>query len=65
MAVPKGKVSRQRRDKRRSSHWKLTAPALVACPKWGALHLPHRMCPECGTYNGRQVKVIESKVAAE
>ena len=23
MAVPKGKVSRQRRDKRRSSHWKL------------------------------------------
>ena len=65
MAVPKGKVSRQRRDKRRSSHWKLTAPALVACPKCGALHQPLRMCPECGTYNGRQVKVIESKVAAE
>lgn len=65
MAVPKGKVSRQRRDKRRSSHWKLTAPALVACPKCGALHQPHRMCPECGTYNGHQVKVIESKVAAE
>lgn len=65
MAVPKGKVSRQRRDKRRSSHWKLTAPALVACPKCGTLHQPHRMCPECGTYNGRQVKVIESKVAAE
>ena len=65
MAVPKGKVSRQRRDKRRSSHWKLTAPALVACPKCGAQHQPHRMCPECGTYNGRQVKVIESKVAAE
>lgn len=65
MAVPKGKVSRQRRDKRRSSHWKLTAPALVACPKCGALHQPHRMCPECGTYNGRQVKVIESKVAAK
>ena len=43
----------------------LTAPALVACPKCGALHQPHRMCPECGTYNGRQVKVIESKVAAE
>ncbi|MBQ1805228.1 MAG: 50S ribosomal protein L32, partial [Oscillospiraceae bacterium] len=44
---------------------KLTAPALVACPKCGALHQPHRMCPECGTYNGRQVKVIEAKVAAE
>ncbi|MCI9157245.1 MAG: 50S ribosomal protein L32, partial [Lawsonibacter sp.] len=23
MAVPKGKVSKARRDKRRSSHWKL------------------------------------------
>ena len=55
MAVPKGKVSKQRRNKRRSSVWKLAAPALVACPKCGALHLPHRMCPECGTYNGREV----------
>ena len=58
MAVPKGKVSKARRDKRRSSHWKLEAPGLVACPKCGALHLPHRMCQECGTYNGREVKVV-------
>jgi len=65
MAVPKGKVSRARRDKRRSSHWKLTAPALVVCPKCGALRQSHRMCPECGTYNGRTVKVIEAKTAAE
>ena len=33
MAVPKGKVSKQRRNKRRSSVWKLAAPGLVACPK--------------------------------
>ena len=65
MAVPKGKVSRARRDKRRSSHWKLTAPKLVACKKCGALHQPHRTCPECGPYNGRTVKVIEAKTAAE
>ena len=50
MAVPKGKVSKQRRNKRRSSVWKLATPGLVACTKCGALHLPHRMCPECGTY---------------
>ncbi len=49
MAVPKGKVSKQRRNKRRSSVWKLAAPTLVACAKCGALHLPHRMCPECGS----------------
>ena len=52
MAVPKGKVSKQRRNKRRSSVWKLAAPALVACPKCGALHLPHRMWPRG---QGRQV----------
>ena len=62
MAVPKGKVSRQRRDKRRSSVWKLTAPQLVACPNCGELVMPHRACPACGKYNGRQViNVEESK----
>ena len=35
MAVPKSKVSRTRRDKRRGSNWKLTAPALVKCPQCG------------------------------
>ena len=63
MAVPKGKVSKARRDKRRSSHWKLAVPGLVKCPKCGALHLPHRMCQECGTYNGREVKAVKSVVA--
>ena len=58
-----GKVSKARRDKRRSSTWKLAVPGLVACSKCGALHLPHRMCPECGTYKGREVKVIKSVAA--
>ena len=65
MAVPKGKVSKQRRNKRRSSVWKLAAPGLVACTKCGALHLPHRMCQECGTYNGREVKHVESVAAGK
>ena len=43
MAVPKGKVSKQRRNKRRSSVWKLATPGLVACPKGGALHLPQNV----------------------
>ena len=37
MAVPKGKVSKARRDKRRSSTWKLAVPGLVACPKCAVL----------------------------
>lgn len=62
MAVPKGKVSKARRDKRRSSVWKLSAPALVACPKCGAYHLPHRVCKNCGTYKGREViKIADAK----
>ncbi len=59
MAVPKQKVSRQRRDKRRSSVWKLTAPQLVACPNCGKLVMPHRACPACGQYKGRVVLNVE------
>jgi len=57
MAVPKSKVSKARKNKRRSSHWKLTAPQLIKCEKCGELRLPHRACKSCGTYNGREVSV--------
>ena len=59
MAVPKGKVSKARRDRRRGSNWKLSVPALVACPTCGELHLPHRACKHCGTYNGREVISVD------
>ena len=61
MAVPKRKVSRARRDKRRSSHWKLAIPGVVACPKCGEPRLPHRACKACGYYNGREVISVEAK----
>jgi large subunit ribosomal protein L32 len=62
MAVPKRKTSKARRDKRRSSHWKLETPGIVACPNCGAYHLPHRVCRACGKYNGREViKIGEEK----
>ena len=61
MAVPKGKVSRTRRDKRRGSNWKLEVPGLVKCPNCGAFLLPHRACKACGFYKGREViKVSEA-----
>ena len=59
MAVPKGKVSRQRRDKRRSSVWKHTAPNVIKCPNCGACCMPHRACKACGQYNGRTVIAVE------
>jgi len=58
MAVPKRVTSKQRRNTRRSSTWKLDNPNLVTCSKCGALRLPHRMCRACGTYNGREIIVV-------
>ena len=58
MAVPKCKVSKARRDKRRAN-WKLETPNLVKCSKCGAYHLPHRICPECGEYDGRSYAKTE------
>ena len=55
MAVPKKKVSKARRDKRRSSTWKLDTPALARCPKCGAFNKPHRICKKCGYYKGETV----------
>jgi len=55
MAVPKRKTSKSRRDKRRSSVWKLEAPGLVKCKHCGELITPHRVCGDCGYYGGKEV----------
>lgn len=55
VAVPKRKVSKARRDKRRSSVWKLEAPTLVKCDQCGGLKLPHKVCGNCGYYKGRSI----------
>ncbi|NLV50738.1 MAG: 50S ribosomal protein L32 [Clostridiales bacterium] len=61
MAVPKRKTSKARRDKRRSSVWKLESPGIVPCPKCGVFHLPHRVCKACGYYNGREVLKVQTE----
>ena len=33
----------------------MDAPELVKCSQCGELKRPHRICPECGYYNGKQV----------
>ena len=55
MAVPKRKVSKARRDSRRSAVWKLEAPALSRCTHCGELTSPHKVCKNCGYYKGREV----------
>ena len=41
MAHPKRKISKTRRDKRRT-HDKATSPQLATCPTTGAIHVYHR-----------------------
>lgn len=54
MPNPKRRHSRARRDKRRT-HDSLDAPAMSVCPNCQERKLPHRVCPHCGHYKGREV----------
>ena len=59
MAVPKGKVSKARKRSRRAN-WKLELPGIVECPQCHQMKQSHRVCKNCGYYNGKQVlKVAE------
>ena len=60
MVVPKRKVSKARRDKRRSNVWKLDMPALSKCTQCGELKMPHRVCPVCGYYKGKEIVKVEA-----
>lgn len=62
MAVPKKKISKSKRDMRRS-HLALTPVNVVACPNCGAMTLPHNACPSCGMYKNRQI--LKQKVAQQ
>lgn len=54
MAVPKHKTSKSKRDKRRT-HQKIEALNLSKCSQCGEAKHGHRVCHECGYYNGREV----------
>ena len=55
MAVPKRKHSQARKNKRRSNVWKLEMPAFSKCTQCGQLKTPHRVCPHCGYYTGKEI----------
>jgi large subunit ribosomal protein L32 len=53
-AVPKRKISKQRRNNRRA-HDALVKNALLECPKCKKPKRPHMVCPNCGYYKEKQV----------
>ncbi len=54
MANPKRRHSKARRDKRRA-HDALRIPSLGRCDNCQEPKLPHRVCPSCGHYRGREI----------
>jgi large subunit ribosomal protein L32 len=60
MSVPKQRQTKSR-GKRRRSHVALKKTQLTKCGHCNKPVLPHRACPNCGYYRGRQVLNIEAK----
>lgn len=60
MGLPRKKLSTSRRD-RRWVRYKLKGITLVECGNCDKLILPHRICPFCGFYEGRNVIEIKEK----
>ena len=58
MAVPKRKQSKSRTNKR-FANYKATASTLVGCPHCHELTEAHRVCKNCGYYDG--VEVVSQK----
>lgn len=54
MAVPRSRVSNQRKNTKRAHHAKKPCNA-TACTNCGSIRLSHRICPSCGYYNNRPI----------
>lgn len=64
MAVPKRRTSRSKQGTRRSHH--RAAPVQFQfCARCSEPVLPHRVCPNCGNYQGRDAIVMEDEKAGK
>ncbi len=54
MAVPFRRTSKTAKRLRRT-HFKLSVSGLVTCPNCGTTIQSHRVCPNCGYYDGKEV----------
>ena len=58
MPNPKRRYSKTRTAKRRTHDALDPVPAGV-CPQCHEAKAPHKVCPHCGYYKGRQVREVE------
>ena len=54
MALQQSKVSKMKKRMRLAPR-SYQGVATADCPACGAARLPHRVCPKCGVYKGRQI----------
>ena len=59
MGVPKRRMSKMRLRTRKAAN-RAKAPQLAGCSQCGARVLPHRVCPSCGYYKGKQVLTVKA-----
>ena len=45
----------QTRGKKRRTHWKLKQPGLNTCGHCSSPKQSHRICPNCGWYDGEEI----------
>ncbi|MBN2029452.1 50S ribosomal protein L32 [bacterium] len=60
MALPKRKISKSRRGKRRA-HQRLEPADIVECTHCHQPKLSHKACPNCGYYRDRMVVVPKER----
>jgi len=59
MAVPKRRTSKMRAATRKAN-WKLSAPGIAECPQCHEMKLAHRVCKNCGYYDGKSVVKVDA-----
>ncbi len=63
-ALPKQRISRSHRGKRRANQ-KVATIHIVDCPNCHNPHRSHFVCPSCGTYKGLRVYEIKQAKTEE
>ncbi|MFA5785490.1 MAG: 50S ribosomal protein L32 [Actinomycetota bacterium] len=58
MPVPKRHKSRAKAHSHKAN-WRARAATYSLCPQCHQAKLPHRICPTCGSYAGREVLKVE------
>ncbi len=53
-ALPKRKISKGRKNRRRSHH-ALKSKNLIPCPFCKKMKEPHVVCPNCGKYKDKEI----------